>query len=733
MYEEIVYKQLYDHAPNPRLIFDLDGRCLLANHALSSQLGYVREDWLSGKYVFEDLFIDEAKAHEILEDFEAGKVIRHREVQAHHHDGSPTTVLVSGSRLTLEGQDVFEITLTNLTQQKSHQRSLYRRNARMNSLLEAMTAGIFLVNREGEIEETNLALRNMMQFQEEAITCSNYQELFGILISKAIEPEVVQQSLSQAVTSVNQRPTIEIAIEGDSPTYLEITLFPVWNAEGQSSGWGGLVQDVTEMRDRVSWKLELLSILAHDIRAPLASLKGHATALLGSYKQWSDEMVLDFLSAIDRSTDKLVHQVDRSLALTRVEAGRLGLKPESIAVEELVKGALERIRAKYDQIDIQLALPEDIPNVRVDPGRIEEVLINLIDNAERYSPDDQPISITAEMASAMLKISVTDRGPGIPAEDQETVFDKYTQADSQESGSGLGLFISRKIVEAHGGKIWLESPPDGSDVGTRLFFTIPVMPEQAHEKQREKTSAERSEAISRLEALQTDVEELKVLIVEDEPDFQTLMQTILHEAGYQTDVTENGTNAIDLLQMTPYDIMLLDWSLPDIQGIDVCRNVRRWSNIPILMVTSHSSIEELITALDAGADDYITKPFQSEEILARMRAILRRKEGLIKTDRDQISSGGILINFDSQEIWSHGKHVELTPTEFKLFSYLTRNEGQVLTYDQLLDHIYDADKARKRHDLFVHISRLRKKLEPNPDKPRYILTRWGVGYMFKSE
>jgi DNA-binding response OmpR family regulator/signal transduction histidine kinase len=587
------------------------------------------------------------------------------------------------------------------------------------------------VSKEGKINETNLALQNLLQFEQSSLTGQSYQELFGRLISNAIEPEVVQQSLSRAVTSVNERPTIEIALHHDSPTYLEITLFPVWDNSGRSSGWGGLAQDITEMRDRVSWKLELLSILAHDIRAPLASLKGHATALLGNFKQWGDEMVLDFLAAIDHSTDQLIHQVDRSLALTRVETGRLGIKPESVEVEELIHDALDRIRAKHEQVNIEISTPDGSPKLRVDPGRIEEVLINLIDNAKRYSPDDQSITITASPAEAMMQISITDHGPGIPKEDQETIFEKYTQAEGEQGGSGLGLFISRKIIESHGGKIWLESPLKGKSNGTRFTFNLPIMPESTEGEP--KPDLARTKMPSKAEQFQLDAEGLKVLIVEDELDFQSLMQTVLHEAGYQTEVSDNGTEAIDLLQMAPYDLVLLDWNLPGIQGIEVCRNVRRWSNIPIVMVTSHTSMQELITALDAGADDYITKPFKSDELLARMRAALRRKEAFVEEDRDQISSGGILINFDSQEVWSHGKHVELTPTEFNLFAYLTRNEGQVLTYDQLLDHLYGPDEARKRHDLFVHISRLRKKLEPDPEEPRYILTRWGVGYMFRAE
>jgi PAS domain S-box-containing protein len=730
LFTEAIYEQLYQHAPNPHAVFALDGRCLLTNLAFSTQLDHDRDDWLQGDYAFPDLFKDDEYARELMHEILDRQVIRHREVKIRRKAGEPSPMLLSARVFELDGEEFIEISLIDYTRHRRHQRSLWRENARQASLLEAITAGIFLINENEEIVETNLALENLLGFQHDSLKGKGYQELFGLLISRAIEPEVVQQTLSRSVTSVTERPTAEIVLDSESPTYIELTLFPVWDHSGKSIGWGGLVQDVTELKDQVSWKLDLLSILAHDIRAPLASLKGHATALLDNFQQWGDEMVMDFLAAIDRSTDQLVRQVDRSLALTRVEAGRMGLKPESVQIQGLVQGALERLQANYDSTDIQISLPEDTPTVRVDPGRIEEVLINLIDNGLRYSPANEAIRINAEKLGAMLQVAVSDMGPGIPAADQATIFNKYTQSQGEEGGSGLGLFISRKIIEAHGGKIWLESPPEGQETGTRFTFTLPIMPEQAEERRPPAVEKERTPV--RDELAVAEGEAVKVLIVEDEPDFQALMKTVVNDAGYLDEIIDNGRDAIDLLQMAPYDIVLLDWNLPGMQGIEVCRNVRRWSDVPILMVTSHTSTEELITALDAGADDYITKPFRTEELLARMRAVLRRKGSFLEEERDQLSSGGILINFDSQEVWSHGKYVELTPTEFNLFAYLARNEGQVLTYDQLLDHLYGPDEERKRHDLFVHISRLRKKLEPDPDDPRYILTRWGVGYMFKS-
>jgi PAS domain S-box-containing protein len=722
IHSEELYRELFEFSPTPNAIFDQEGRCLLVNWAFIHLFGYDKDTLLNKSFQFKDLFVYKDIAHSITTEIQEKLILRRREVLLQDLDGHRRTMLLSGRALQIEDQPAYEVSLMDISRQKQLERTIRYDHSRMLSLIEGLTVGLFLVDNNGVIIETNRALENLLALENTTIKQEPYQELFALLLSNAVEPEVVQQSLHQAVTTVAEHPVIDIAMKEKPFRYLEMTFFPVWDDEGIPIGWGGLVQDVTEDRDRQSWKLEILSILAHDIRAPLASLKGHVTALLANYRQWGEEMVMEFLETINRNTDQLTRQVDRSLALTRVEAGNLGLRPEVIQPSLIIHHSIEQIAGSLSETRLHLDFPPELPLVRADPARIEEVLVNLLDNAARYAPSDSPIQISAVPEGSLLHISVIDHGPGIPKEKQGVIFDKFVRVDPDSDGTGLGLFISRKIIQAHGGQIWVESPLSGVSYGTKFTFTLPFVPAES----KAPTDRKPTEPLSPT----APEERLLILVVEDEPDFQALFRSILIDAGYQTEVVPTGPAAIDFIQSSSPDLVLLDWMLPGMDGLNICRNIRRWSDVPILIVTSKTSQEDLVAAFNAGADDYVTKPFKTPELLARILALSRRRTSWKETELDVLNVNGLLINFDSREVWRQGARLNLTPTEFKLLAYLAQHPGQVLTYQQLLTHIYHEEGQRTRHDLFVHVSRLRKKIETEPTDPRFILTRWGIGYMF---
>jgi DNA-binding response OmpR family regulator/signal transduction histidine kinase len=612
----------------------------------------------------------------------------------------------------------FEISIIDIHRQKKLERALRQDRSRLASLIESLSAGLFLVNRGGQLTDFNSELCNLLQLDPVRIAGEDARNLIGHLISKAQNPDVLQVDLDQALAAITERPVLIIPLKGAHAPQLELALFPVWQDDGDVLGWGGLIRDVTEERSRLAWKLELLSMMAHDIRVPLATLKGHATALLANYRQWGDAMVSEFLSTIDSTIDRLVHQVDRSLSLTRVEAGRLGLRPQPVEVKDLFDQALERAAGILERQQVRVQIEAPVQRVRVDPARIEEVLVNLLENAVRFAPAGSPMTLKAWEESGRMHLAVIDQGPGIRAEDQERIFHKHVRGGDQEGGSGLGLYISRKLVQAHGGSIHAISPPPGEERGTQFEFTLPLMPpaRQTGRKAQAKPPAAGDGQ--------------RLLVVEDESDFQTLFQTILEGAGFEVLLASHAQAALDQIHLDTPDLIIMDWMLPGMDGVNACRNIRRWTGTPILLVTARTGLEDLIAGLDAGADDYLTKPFQSSELLARVRALLRRKEGMLEDQADQFQAEGILIDFDAQQIWVRGKPVRLTPTEFDLLSYLARHRGQVLTYYQLGEHIWAQDQDWTRHDLFVHISRLRQKIERQPKSPSFIVTRWGVGYVF---
>ncbi|HEY2372079.1 MAG TPA: response regulator transcription factor [Gaiellaceae bacterium] len=220
----------------------------------------------------------------------------------------------------------------------------------------------------------------------------------------------------------------------------------------------------------------------------------------------------------------------------------------------------------------------------------------------------------------------------------------------------------------------------------------------------------------------------RILLVEDEPAIAEAVTYALRNAGYDVDHTENGTEALAAARDEHYDLMVLDLLLPGLPGLDVCRTLRAESDLPIVMLTASDTEDERVTGLDAGADDYVTKPFSVSELVSRVRALLRRRDLNRASSANLVRVGGLHLDIARHSATVDGTLLRLTMSEFRLIQLLASDPGEVFTRDELVKHLWESEFVGDRRAIDVHISNLRRKLEIDPRKPRRLLTVRGVGY-----
>jgi two-component system response regulator RegX3 len=226
----------------------------------------------------------------------------------------------------------------------------------------------------------------------------------------------------------------------------------------------------------------------------------------------------------------------------------------------------------------------------------------------------------------------------------------------------------------------------------------------------------------------------RILIVEDEASFSEALAFLLTKEGFETAVAEDGRQAINMFNADGADLILLDLMIPEVSGVEVCRTIRTQSQVPIIMLTAKDAEIDKVVGLELGADDYVTKPYSSRELIARIKAVLRRGQGEDGSNQDQdlLEVGPIRLNIGKHQVFVSGNPVALPLKEFELLEFLMRNSGRVLTRSQLIDRVWGGDYYGDTKTLDVHIKRLRAKVEADPANPVLIQTIRGLGYKLEN-
>ena len=481
------------------------------------------------------------------------------------------------------------------------------------------------------------------------------------------------------------------------------------------------MQDLAPLEELERLRADFLGMVSHELRTPLISIKGSTATVLGALPPPDPAEMLQFFRVIDEQADHMRSLIGDLLDQGRIEAGALSVSPDPAEVAGLVDKARNTFLSSGGRHALRIDLPPDLPRVLADSRRIVQVLNNLFSNAARHAPESSTIRVAAARDGVYVALSVADDGQGVPADRLPHLFRKHAGGGGGDrerggGGFGLGLAICKGLVEAHGGRIWAES--GGAGKGTRFTFTIPVA-EDAGE------AAATDVAPSRSRAPREGRDETRILVVDDDPQTLRYVRDALAAAGYAPLVTGDPQELAGLVKTHKPRLVLLDLVLPGTDGIELMERVPELADLPVIFLSAYGRDKTIAKALDAGAADYIVKPFSPTELSARVRAALRRR-----AEPEPFLLGALAIRYDERQVTVAGRPVALTATEFELLRVLSVNAGRVVRYGALLRQAWggraqgSGDPKRVR----AVVKTVRRKLGDDAARPAYILNERAVGY-----
>jgi DNA-binding response OmpR family regulator/signal transduction histidine kinase len=594
----------------------------------------------------------------------------------------------------------------------------------------SMSSGFMLLNQQERVIYSNASALRMLSIGEGSQLDVRNFDVREHLLSIAANPQLAQNELERVWLHAEPEYAADLALAAAAVRWLRVRSFPVHNDQGRLLGRGVLFDDITLERSAVEERSETLAMAAHELKTPLAIIKGCATTLLGGSARWDPAMQREMLQMIDTQSDRLYDILNTLLDVWRLDAGTQPLRLTQVHIPELLD---QLVRRWHQQIPDHRFILHNAPAVSpalCDVVRIEQTLQHLLHNAVTYSKAGTTITIQLEANEVELLIAINDEGVGIAPEHLDRIFERFfrvQQGEEDAGGSGLGLASARATIEAHGGRIWADSP--GPGCGATFYFTLPFAPpaQIAADSLASTTSTVRESISGPL--LRPD-KRIRVLLAEKDPRLTRYLRANLEEQHYRVQAVSHGIQCLRQMDLEEPDVILLSTQLADMNGIELLQRLREFSQTPVLMLCDECDEDERVQLFDLGSDDLVLKPFGMKELMARVRALLRRRASPTEqaTKQTIFVTGALVLDYAQHLVTVEGRAVQLSRTEYRLLSVLAQNVGIVVTHELLLEKVWGPEYNRDIDFIWVYISRLRRKIEADPRHPRYILTVPDVGY-----
>ena len=581
-------------------------------------------------------------------------------------------------------------------------------------VFDARTGAPVSLNREAR--RIVDGLRNPDQLAEDLLATLTLQRADGREISLRDFP--LAQALSTGETIRAEEIVLQVPDGRRITTIINAT--PIPTEDGGVESVIVTMQDMTSLEELGRLRAEFLGMVSHELRVPLTSIRGSADTLMDAQDSLDPAEMRQFHRIIREQADQMQGLITDLLDVARIDAGTLAVAPESSDAAVLVDRARNTFLSGGARHDIRLDLPPDLPRVMADRRRIVQVLGNLLSNAARHSPAGYPIRVEAAPSGIQVEISVSDDGAGIAAERLPHLFRKFSRPGAEDQGSetvgsGLGLAICQGIVEAHGGRIWAES--EGMGLGSRFAFTLPAAAETALLARPVSRSGGRAQ------------QKVRVLTVDDDPQTLRYVRDVLSEAGYAPQVTGDPEAVGRLIREEKPHLVLLDLMLPGTDGVELMESVPELAGVPVIFLSAYGRDQVIARALEAGADDYIVKPFSPTELVARIQAVLRRRAPVERPEPPEpYVLGDLTVNYAERRVSMAGRPVRLTGMEYRVLAELAANAGWVVTHADLLLRVWGPAHSGGSGPVRTIVKSLRGKLGDDAENPTYIFNEPRIGY-----
>lgn len=493
------------------------------------------------------------------------------------------------------------------------------------AILASIADGVVVNNTEGRIILANPAAKRILGAPGEQLINQNFEDLFSAFSAQGREEAVAAMETLLSTCDPELTKAFNMILEVDNRV-INAHLAPVLTEEDDFLGVVTIFRDITKEVEADRAKSEFVSTVSHELRTPMTTIKGYTDLIYAGAVGPINAEQKRFLGIIKKNTDRLTALINDLLDISRVETGRLRFEPRPLQIGGVIADVINALagQAEAKQQTLTFEVVGGLPKVMGDRDRLNQVLTNLVCNAIRYTPGGGEVQVRAYLVEGAVRVDVRDTGIGLTPEDLGCIFERFYRADhplvQEASGTGLGLSIAKMFVEMHSGRVWVESR-----IGEGSTFTF-ILPILAQMEDAEEGRRHPSYLVARMRT---------ILVVEDNPDIASLVKMQLEEGGYRVLILGSGRSVMTWAEEKRPDLILLDLILPDVEGLEILRNLKEnptTADIPVIVMTI---VPDDGTARELGAIDYLTKPMDGKELLQSVEKALTWQGHVLIVEDDQ--------------------------------------------------------------------------------------------------